>query len=267
MVRSTPLLRRLLAGAFGLIVGAAGTIALSTPAAADVDRPIVEVETHSTCDTFELTVTLVDETREFADAYVTNGGWGQRFLLYPGQPRVVQLFPYDSYEVFIDEELVAEGQWEDTDNCGEPTVIVDWELHCDSIALSVTAPRTYQVVTITRSDHDHFRISPEPGTTATPTIENVTEDTVVTVTYGDEVVETIRWEEPADCAAPGDDEGDDGAGDGKGDDGTGGEDAAGDELPVTGSSTLLIAGTAVALLVVGGGLFLVARRRRQTFTA
>jgi LPXTG-motif cell wall-anchored protein len=41
----------------------------------------------------------------------------------------------------------------------------------------------------------------------------------------------------------------------------------GGELPVTGSSTMLIAGGAVALLVVGGGMFLVARRRRVTFTA
>lgn len=41
----------------------------------------------------------------------------------------------------------------------------------------------------------------------------------------------------------------------------------GGELPVTGNTTLLVAGGAVALLALGGGLFLVARRRRVTFTA
>lgn len=41
----------------------------------------------------------------------------------------------------------------------------------------------------------------------------------------------------------------------------------GGELPVTGTSTWLIAGGALALLAVGAVLFLVARRRRITFTA
>lgn len=41
----------------------------------------------------------------------------------------------------------------------------------------------------------------------------------------------------------------------------------GGELPITGNTTMLIAGGAVALLALGGGMFLVARRRRVTFTA
>lgn len=48
-------------------------------------------------------------------------------------------------------------------------------------------------------------------------------------------------------------------------DGQGGEDDG--DLPVTGTSTPLIAGGAVALLALGAGLFLVARRRRIRFTA
>ena len=42
---------------------------------------------------------------------------------------------------------------------------------------------------------------------------------------------------------------------------------SGSTLPVTGSSTIMIAGVAVVLLVVGAGVFFVARRRRVTFTA
>ena len=42
---------------------------------------------------------------------------------------------------------------------------------------------------------------------------------------------------------------------------------AGGELPITGSTTTLIAGGAVLLLAVGAGVYLVARRRRVTFTA
>jgi LPXTG-motif cell wall-anchored protein len=45
------------------------------------------------------------------------------------------------------------------------------------------------------------------------------------------------------------------------------DDGQGGDLPVTGASTGLIAGGAVALLVLGAGLFLVARRRRIRFTA
>jgi LPXTG-motif cell wall-anchored protein len=45
------------------------------------------------------------------------------------------------------------------------------------------------------------------------------------------------------------------------------EDGEGGELPVTGNTTMFIAGGAVALLVLGGALFLIARRRRVTFTA
>jgi LPXTG-motif cell wall-anchored protein len=38
-------------------------------------------------------------------------------------------------------------------------------------------------------------------------------------------------------------------------------------LPVTGTSTGIIAGAALALLTFGGGLYLFARRRRISFTA
>ncbi|MBN1173393.1 MAG: LPXTG cell wall anchor domain-containing protein [Micromonosporaceae bacterium] len=43
--------------------------------------------------------------------------------------------------------------------------------------------------------------------------------------------------------------------------------ATGATLPVTGSNTGLIAGTAVVLVVVGAGAYLIARRRRVRFTA
>ena len=45
------------------------------------------------------------------------------------------------------------------------------------------------------------------------------------------------------------------------------DDGEGGELPITGNTTMLIAGGAAALLALGGGLFLVARKRRVTFTA
>lgn len=51
-------------------------------------------------------------------------------------------------------------------------------------------------------------------------------------------------------------------------DGGGGQDGDEDgELPVTGTSTTIIALGAVALLAVGGGLYLLARKRRLSFTA
>lgn len=63
--------------------------------------------------------------------------------------------------------------------------------------------------------------------------------------------DVVVWERPEDC--------EDGGGQGGGDDDSG--------LPVTGASTGLIAGGALALLALGGGLYLVARHRRVTFTA
>ncbi len=114
--------------------------------------------------------------------------------------------------------------------------------------------------------------APEPPVVPAPTPpeqgyrlngESVEPGSIHTVAPGTHYVElvisglTIQvWEItiPApECEDPGDEPGD--------------EPGEGGELPITGSTTTLIAGGAVLLLAVGAGVYLVARRRRVTFTA
>ncbi len=250
--------RRLLAGAAGLAVGLAGAIALTTPAQAtnDRDQPVdIDIAVNSTCDELGFVIEYSEKADGEIEVRIEAGPAIQKNTLAPGETLETSFFPRVSYKIFVDDALMKAGQWEDTDDCGEPTVLVNWELQCDAIALEVTTPRTFEVAFVTREDDDDFALDLEPGVTATPTLGNVTEDTVVVITYDGETVETIEWEEPEGCDEPATD------------DGTAGDNGAKDELAATGSPTLWIAGAAVALLAVGGGLFFLTRRRNVDFTA
>ncbi|QSB13566.1 hypothetical protein JQS43_18510 [Natronosporangium hydrolyticum] len=135
------------------------------------------------------------------------------------------------------------------DDPGEVEVPVDTVSQCDSLAVTVTNPFPHDSLEATfTSENGTETLTIEVGQSATASFEA---GTTVTLTVGDESQE-IAWQDPGDCDG---DQGDDG--------GAGGE----DELPITGSTTALIAGGAVLLLTLGATLFLLARRRRLTFTA
>jgi LPXTG-motif cell wall-anchored protein len=104
--------------------------------------------------------------------------------------------------------------------------------------------------------------------------DGLTAQVVITLAGETVVDETVAWDATGlDCEGDddggggGDDDGGGGGDDGGGDDGGGGGDDGDEGLPVTGTSTGIIAGAALALLTFGGGLYLFARRRRISFTA
>jgi hypothetical protein len=236
-----------LAGAAGLAVGLVGAVAFGASAQATIEQePLVDIKVSSTCEEISFVIDYSSEGDGDIELKIKAGPAIETVTIEPGETHHASFFPRVSYEIFIDGELVKTGAWEDPSHCGEATVAVKWELDCDSISLEVTAPRTFEVVLITREDDENFLIDPEPGATITTTILNATEDTVVVITYDGEVVETIAWEQPDGCEE---------------------EDGSAEELAATGSPTLWIAGVAIALLAVGGSLYLLARRRGVGFTA
>lgn len=251
-VKRTLFPRRLLAGAAGLAVGLAGMATLSTPAHATVDQQFpVDIEVNSTCDELSFLIVYSADGDGDLELQIKAGPAIETVTIEPGDTHEASFFTRVSYEVFLNGNLIKEGEWEDPGDCGDATVLVDWEFECDAITLEVTAPRTFEIVLIMREDDEQFLWDVEPGATTTLTLFDATEGTVVVITYDGDVVETIAWEEPEGCGEPATEQ----------------EKGSAGELAATGSPTLWIAGVAVALLTVGVGLYILTRRRFVHFTA
>jgi LPXTG-motif cell wall-anchored protein len=183
------------------------------------------------------------------------------------------LVPSDAGEISVDFKFSPNGNWPkahtwtDPGECDEPpppeeqTGEIIWEFDCETLTITITNTTSVEeTLTVVPSEGDSVEVVVPAGTVEEPgESEPVSfpsaEGLIVDVQFeGESVIEDgpieITSEEWAElgCAEeepPGE----------------------GGELPITGSSTTLIAGGAVALLALGGGLFLVARRRRVTFTA
>lgn len=210
------------------------------------EKPVGEVAaTHaSTCDELVVTATNPEDGVATTVTVTTSAGGTEEFDLEPGADHSVS-FPAAedlTFEVIVDGTVIASGAWENPGDC-VVEIPVAAQSDCDSLTIEVTNPLEDEAIeaTITSGEVTET-LTVEPGQTGEVTID-AEEGTVATVTIGDDSTE-IAWTEPAGC-----------------DDGSGGG------LPVTGSSTGIVIGAALALLAVGGGLFLLARRRRITFTA
>lgn len=206
--------------------------------------PVPQVDDASSCTELTVTVTNPEDgvTRTFAVA--PSEGDPVEVELEPGQSETVT-FPASeglTYAVEIKGEEIGSGAWEDPGDCTVDIPVAHLS-DCDSLTVEVTNPLEEESIEATISSGDESEtLTIEPGESGEVTFD-ADEGTVATVTIGEESLD-IAWEEP--------EEGCDGEGGG---------------LPVTGSSTGLVAGAAIALLLLGAGMFLVARRRRITFTS
>jgi LPXTG-motif cell wall-anchored protein len=208
-------------------------------------KPVGEVEASdaSTCDELTVTATNPEDGAATTVTVTTSAGDSEEFDLEPGADHSVS-FPGAeglTYEVIVDGTVIASGGWTDPGECDLKPSIAS-QPDCDSLTIEVTNPFEDEAIEATVTSGDVTEtLTVEPGQTGEITID-AEAGTVATVTAGD-TTEEITWTEPANCGG------------------------SGGDLPVTGSSTGIVVGAALALLAVGGGLFLVARRRRITFTA
>lgn len=207
-------------------------------------KPVGQVEANdaSTCDELVVTVTNPKDGAKATVTVTTSAGETETFDLEPGADQAVS-FPASeglTYQVTVDGKEVASGQWDNPGDCDRKPSIAS-QPDCESLTIEITNPFDEAIdATVTSGDVTET-VTVEPGQTAEVTID-AEAGTVATVTAGD-LTQEIAWTEPEDC------------------------DGGGGGLPVTGSSTGIVIGAALALLALGGGLFLVARRRRVTFTA
>jgi len=269
---------RLVAGATGLLIGAAGALAVASPASAhhpSVDGNAVcdeqtgewvitwTVENSETDLTGELTAVTVSPEADLST--ITEGavlpvkgdGPLQEEQRVPGDTTHASLDvtvtwtrPYQTIVKSDHADLKLDGE------CAPPPGEVppsgEWEFDCETLTIGFTNPSTEELaLTFVPSTGEPAELTVPAGESATvefPASEGLT----VEVLQGDEPVALEQpieitpeaWAE-LDCA----------------------EDGEGGGLPETGAPTALIAGGALALLALGAGLFLVARRRRVTFTA
>jgi LPXTG-motif cell wall-anchored protein len=299
-VNRTSLKRRLFTGAAGLLVGSAAALSLVTPAAATQDGPDgPEIQTYTTnkieltgaaeCDpeartwTVSWTVTnnfhLVEQATVSAVSSEVDGF--EVGTVVPAGESVsgTQTIPSGTASAELTVELRWAWEWRghwfekkkdatavvELADCGEPepepedpqTGEILFEFDCEVFTLTITnTTDVEELLTVVPSEGEPVEVTVPAGTEEEPgESEPVSfpssEGLVVDVQFeGESVIDggpiEITSEEWAELGC---------------DEGEGGE------LPITGSSTMLIAGGAVALLALGGGLFLVARRRRVTFTA
>lgn len=282
------LTRRLVAGAAGLALGVAGTLALASPASAH--HPTVDG--NAVCDEatgewvitwtvanseHDLTGTLsaVTVTPEAtlttivvgATLPVSGDGPLQEEQRVPGDTTAASLtvegtWIRDGNKIVksADKSLELGGECAPGEEPPEDEELGEFSFDCETLKITFTNPTEEELtVAFVPSTGDAVELAVAPGETGEAEF-TASEGLSVAVQINGEDVELeepieITSEEWAELNC---DEDDGGAG--------GGDD---DEpaLPLTGSSTTLIAGGALALLALGGGMYLVARRRRVTFTA
>jgi LPXTG-motif cell wall-anchored protein len=269
-VKQTSLTRRLLAGAAGLAIGAVGALALVAPAQAEETEGQIEtygfkkssVEFLDDCDGTTVTVTSGKVLKKYKWTVSVDGAEFDKVQL--GKEESADFFvPSDAGEVIeVDFKYSPAGwpkthTWTEPEDCEvpeepeEPEVPLEGsvasEFDCETITLSITLD-TDEAVTfaVVPSVGDAVEVTVEGNSTSDgisfPASEGLTIDLQV---EGESVLEEPIEITSEDWAELGCD-----------------EEGEGGELPVTGSSTLLIAGGALALLALGGGMFMVARRRR-----
>jgi LPXTG-motif cell wall-anchored protein len=224
-----------------------GEVRFGGPCEVEAPPPGPEVADVPTCEDITIVVTNPADGEPVTVTVTTSTGEEVTEEVAPGA-ELTPTFPAAeglTYQVTVDGDVLGEGEWQEPADCEEPEVVkvpIASRADCDTLTVEVTNPLEDQAIEATLSDGDETEtLTIEAGETGEATFD-AEEGTVVTVTIGDQS-EEIAWTEPDDC------------------------DGAGGGLPVTGASTGLVAGAALALLALGGGLFLVARRRRITFTA
>ena len=143
---------------------------------------------------------------------------------------------------------------------GTPTPITPtFTSTCDSVVVKITNPRDKDVtVSITGVDKPVTIKAHDSKTVTVKGADLAASNGVVEVKEGKAILGTTTWTaspcESASASVPASGV-------------AGASSSASGALPVTGSNTVVIAGTALVLLAAGGGLFFVARRRRIKFTA
>jgi LPXTG-motif cell wall-anchored protein len=224
-----------------------GEVTFGGPCEVETPPPGPGVDDVPTCDDLTVVVTNPADGEPVTVTVTTSTGEEATEEVAPGAD-FTSTFPAEAgltYQVTTEDgEVLGEGEWQEPEDC-EPEAVeipIASRSDCDTLTVEVTNPLADQAIEATLTSGDETAtLTIAAGETGEATFD-AEEGTVVTVTIGDDS-EEIAWTEPDDC------------------------DGAGGGLPVTGASTGIVAGAALALLAVGGGLFLVARRRRITFTA
>ncbi|HEY8471304.1 MAG TPA: LPXTG cell wall anchor domain-containing protein [Natronosporangium sp.] len=141
-------------------------------------------------------------------------------------------------------------------DCSRGDLISQWRLDCDAVTITIQNPTAEPVtVTLVPNAGNPVPVQVAGGEAATvefPPSPGLSVDVRVgeqsIVDPGDPIAVTAGQVAALECAA----EQDGGGGGG---------------LPATGTSALIVAAGALALLALGAGLYLIARRRRIRFTA
>jgi LPXTG-motif cell wall-anchored protein len=279
-VNPSRLTRRLTAGAAGLLIGAAGALAVASPASAHhtevVGTPECLTETGEWLVTWTVTSQAPEEVKQFRLIEVSHEPADTELTGLPldvdqsvdtpftGEQRL----PSDATSA----SLTVKAKWDNgrkrtnhgevwfegtCDQREEPPAddFGEWTFDCDELTITITTPLKEPVtLTFVPSEGEPVQAEFAPGEPTTVTFP-ASEGLTVEVLAGEEPItldEPIEISSEEWAALECEEDEDEGEGGG---------------LPETGAPTGLIAGGALALLAFGGGLYLVARRRRVIFTA
>lgn len=189
-------------------------------------------------------------------------------------------FPHDAHQPLVGEQRLPEGtsaasltvlaEWDNGQQDGEarrgevqipadcelPDLLSQWSLDCDSVTITIHNP-TDETATVTfvPSTGNPVPVEVAGGGSATVEFPPTPGLSVDVLAGGQSIVDpaepiqvSAEQVDALEC-----DEGGDGGG--------------GGGLPATGTSALIVAAGALALLALGAGLYLIARRRRIRFMA
>lgn len=266
--------RRLVAGATGLLLGAAGALAFASPASAHFPTVkgdavcdgqtgdwVITWEVFNSEDDLEGELTAVTVTPQPEPAFTTIVVGAALPVEGDGPLQEVQRVPGDTTEASLEVEVtwirdyqkIVKKDKKDLrlgGDCAPPGGT--FEFDCETLTITVTNPTKEELtLTLVPSVGDAQEVTVAGGESATAEFPSSEGLTVEIQLDGEpvELDEPIQITSEEWAALECDDDGEGGG------------------LPETGASTGLIAGGALALLALGGGLFLVAQRRRVTFTA